>query len=171
MTDFACKHDTVFGNMGCRVLLCAIWILGIASGICLHFIFEPVSVSLMRSAIQLPVSIVGLCTCIFLPLIFTCIAVYLNRPIIILVVCFIKSAAFGFSCALIREVFGDADWLIRSLVLFSDICFSLVLLAHWLCFFGAKQDICLWRTRICVLFGILIAAFDYFMISPFIMGL
>lgn len=147
------------------------WIAGILLGFGLFFICRPFLFLQMRSAILQPVSIVGLCSSIFLPLFCTVVSILLNRPILALAVCFIKAASFSFSISWISAIYGAASWLVYMLFMFSDICFLLILFIYWFRFpysFNAK-----FKRFFCsaVLFGSLIALGDYFIISPFLVRL
>ena len=171
MTDFA--YNRIFGVLlrKYRFVLCACWLLGLCAGSYLGLFFEPYSISMMRSAAVQPVSIVGLCLSIFLPLLCTVLSVLLDRPILALAVCFIKAASFSFSLSWISSIYGTASWLVYMLFMFSDICFLLILFICWFrfpCSFNAKvkRFFC-----VAILLGLLIALGDYFVISPFLVRL
>ena len=155
------------GMLRCFCLI-ACWIIGLLIG---YFFSEPFSFSLMRSAAQQPVSIVGLFIALFYPLICTYFSFLTEKPIVVLIVCFLKAVAFGFSGALISQYFQSAGWIVCLLLMFSDCCFVCVLLILWLrCFSGVSvhpmSDL-----FVCAVIGICIAAADYFIISPFLQGL
>ena len=144
------------------------WCLGILFG---YFFYEPSFLSMMRCAVMLPVSIVGLLSCLYFPLLFSLLSVTMNRPIIIMIVCFLKAASLGFSITILGELFATSTWLIRFLFLFSDSCFCVVLLVLWLRrFYHAKiHNYC--DFFVCSVIGIGIAAVDLFVISPLLQGL
>ena len=150
------------------VSLLTTWLLGFLLG---YYFCEPSFFSMMRSVVFEPVSIVGLFTCLFLPLLFSFFSVITNHPVIILIVCFLKAVSFGFSCAILSGLFTSAAWMIRFLLLFSDSCFCVVLLVLWICRFRS------WKTHsfcdffTCSFIGIGIAAADIFVISPYLQGL
>ena len=125
----------------------------------------------MRSVLCQPVSIVGLFCSIFLPLIFTYLSVITEKPVIIWIVCFLKSAAYSFSCVFLSQHFGSASWLVRVLFLFSDSCSLLALFILWFGICGCEHAGRRYSFLFCGTFCILIAAIDYFFISPFVMGL
>ena len=144
------------------------WMCGILLG---YLFYEPSLFPMMRSVIVIPVSIVGLVSCMFLPLLCSCFSILLDKPIIILIVCFIKAVSFGFSCAMLTQMFSSAAWMIRLLFLFSDSCFCVILLILWFrrftkpCIHGLNDFL------VCFLLAIGIAVADGYMISPFLQGL
>ena len=149
------------------LLLCLIlsWCGGMILGCGLY---EPSSLSLMRSAISMPVSVVGVFVSFFLPLLCTYFSVITNIPIIILVVCFLKAAAFGYTIKLVSCYFLTAGWLFRLLFLFSDSCLLFFLFFLWIYHFigNVKQSACILN-----LFGLmyaLVLIFDVYVIYPFI---
>lgn len=148
---------------GC--LLIFAWVLGLGIG---YSICKPCFFSMMRSALFQPVSIVGLFVCIFLPLILSFLFILLEKPIFVLIVCFIKSVAYGFSCGLVSLYFHNASWLFRFLFLFSDSCFLLILLTFWLMTLADYRKTCYRAAQVCSVLGVLIGAADYFVFSPFL---
>ncbi len=170
MADFAYRHSYNFNEHKCRIVLCLFWIFGLLSG-CgfLHF-YKPFLFSQMRSAYFGPVSIVGLFCSVFLPLIFTYLSVITEKPVIIWIVCFLKAAAYSFSCTLVSQLFGDASWLFRLLFLFSDSFFLLALFILWFRRCGCERFSGRYDFLLCTALGFVIAAVDYFVISPFILG-
>ena len=151
----------------CFLLVC-VWIFGLLIGICLY---KPFSFTLMCSTVSQPVSIVGLFAIIFLPLIFSYFSFLMNKPIIILIVCFIKAVAFGFSGILISQTYASASWLVRLLFLFSDCCCVLVLFVLW---FRYIHNSCKYRVSdisVSFIVGYMIAITDFIVISPFLKGL
>ena len=144
------------------------WCLGILFG---YFFYEPSFSSMVRCAVMQPVSIVGLFSCLFFPLLFSYLSVIMNKPIIILIVCFLKAASFGFSVTILSSLFATATWLVRFLLLFSDSFFCIVLLLLWLRRFHHSKIHNYCDFFICSMIGIGIAAVDIFVISPFLQGL
>ena len=150
------------------VSLLLTWVIGILLG---YFYYEPSFSPMMRSVVIRPVSIVGLFSCIFLPLFCSFFSVIVRRPIFILIVCFFKAVSFGFSCGMLTQLYGSAAWLIRFLFLFSDSCFCVILLLLWSHRF-VYPNIRGYRDFFyCALFGAGIALVDSLFISPFLQGL
>ena len=145
------------------VLLILVWLVGLCVG---YLLCDPSYFPLMRCAVIQPVSIVGLFICIFLPLILSYFFVLFEKPIYILIVCFIKSVAFGFSNALIASIFDTSSWLIRFLYLFSDTLFLIFLMMFWLKSIYDKNTSHHRSFQFGAIFGILIGAADYLLVSP-----
>ena len=148
------------------LILC--WVSGLFSGYCFGNLF---SVSLTRSALYTPVSVVGLFVCVFLPLFLTYLSVITDKPIIILIVCFIKAVAYGFCGMLIFRIYNTASWIIQVLFQFSDSCYCIVLLYLWfrrLCVdnIDTMRDIV-----VCAFIGMFVAAADLFVINAILVGI
>ena len=141
------------------------WVSGLLLG---YLLCKPDFCSLMRSALLQPVSIVGLFICIFLPLILSYYSILLKKPIIILIVCFIKSIAYGFSYGLLTLIFSNASWLLRFLFLFSDSCMLLTLVNLWLHLYSDNRKCILRAIRFSAAFAVAVAAVDYCVVSPFL---
>lgn len=156
---------------GLRIALCLSWLLGIFFGSQLCMKLEPPNFLMMRSVFFQPVSIVGLLVSVFLPLIITYFSIVSSKPILIVIVCFLKAAAFGFSGVLISRLFGTASWLLCFLYLFSDSCFLLPLFILWFRRCGNVRIIGLTDVYLCAAVGLLTVAVDYFSISPILAGL
>ena len=150
------------------VLLIITWICGFLLG---YFFCEPLFSPLMRSAVVMPVSIVGLFSCMFFPLICSFFSILLNHPIFVYIVCFFNSVAFGFSCCVLSQLFGSAAWLMCILFLFSDTCFGAIFLFLWLRRLYDPMIRGYHDFGYCIIICIGIAFADIFIISPFLQGL
>ena len=168
MTIYANVQRSISKSRYWCITLIFSWLAGLAVGSCFY---KPSLFSLMRSALFQPVSIVGLFVCLFLPLLCSYFSFVTEKPVLIVIVCFFKAVAFGFSCSLISQTYGTAAWLARFLFLFSDSCFLLVLFVLWLRRFLNTGIQNMTDVYVCAVIGILIAAVDYFVISPFVVGL
>ncbi len=171
MTDFAYNRISGVLLRKYRLLLCACWLLGLCAGGFLGLLFEPFSFSMMRSAAVQSVSIVGLFLSALFPLVFTYFSVYLHKPIIIFLVCLFKAVAFGFSGTVIAKYFGDSGWLMQFLLLFSDSCVLPVLFLVWFLCLGDSNNMKRIPFLSYCIFGISVAAVDYYVVSPFVLGL
>lgn len=157
-------------NPSCRVskytpFIC--WIFGILIGFFFAFTNQEPFLSLMRSVVSQPVSIVGLLVSIFLPLI---LSAFTFSPVMLLLICFLKAISFGFTFALASLYFYNAAWLFRTLFLFSDLICSVVLLGLCIRSFDAKKHFFL-DCYIGIMICIMAVGIDYLMISPFLQGL
>ena len=145
------------------------WMIGIFAGFYFNYVCRPFSLSLMRSLIFQPVSIVGVFASVVLPFLFTYFAAITNRFIYVLFVCFLKAFSFAFTGASVSVAYLTADWMIRALLLFSDICTLPLLFYLWI---SACNDT-LARIKFClyILFSSVIASIDLCVVSPFLCGL
>ena len=141
------------------------WFSGLLTGILLAYIDLPYFSSLVPVAVVQPVSTVGYFVCVFLPLIISALLAAAAKPGLLLVVCFLKAAAFGFSTVLLCSVFHAAGWLAVFLFLFSDVVFLPFLFYFWLrcrCSNGLSGS-CLY---LCAVSGLIICGVHHIMITP-----
>lgn len=159
-----------FGNMRLIVLACC-WITGLLLGIQYATQADDTYFLLMRSAASCRVSITGLLAAVFLPFLFSAFAVYISRPEFLLVICFLKAASFSCCAFALMHAFGSAGWLVRFLLQFSDCCMVPVLV--WFSVRHiAKPEKSVWNDfLICSLWMLIVGAFDYCVVSPFLVGL
>lgn len=106
-------------NFG-SISLAFFWTLGLILGT-----FTPLAASdsvlfLMKSALLAPVSILVLLSTVLLPFLCVAIAVSVSAPEWLLCICFCKAFCFSAISVLVFSAFGSAGWLIRCLLLFSD---------------------------------------------------
>lgn len=144
--------------------------------LCLGFfsgcsIYEPFFLSMMRSALNLPVSIIGVFACVYFPLICTYFSFTSNKPIILYIICYIKAAAFGFSYLLVGSYFSTAGWMVQLLLLFSDNFTLLILLSLWIQHFLSHAVVVEGRFYIAVLLATAFIFIDTIAVVPFIKGL
>ena len=169
MTNFALFKRHRFLLDRSRICLCFFWLAGILSGCAFAMRNSSLFHPLMRGSVFQTVSIVGLLVSILLPLLFTWISLITGKPIIILIVCFIKAAAFAFCSVLIHQCYGNASWMVRFLYLFSDSCFLIILFSLWYWCLGTGQRIGNSILSFCSLIGVLLAAAELIFISPLIL--
>lgn len=151
----------------CRRILPFAWSIGLVSGIAFGHCTESIA-SLMRGAMFCDVSIVGLCAVVFLPYLLTAFAVFFSRSAFLLLLAFSKAFFLGACSAAVDCAFGDAGWLIRLLLLFSDWASIPVIYWLWLrCFRVEKESLYSAFTGVLVIL-ILIGSFDYWFIAPFL---
>ena len=62
----------------------------------------------------------GLVLSVMLPFLFSAIAVFISKPILLIPVSLIQCAGFSMCCMAADIAFGAAGWLVRLLLLFSD---------------------------------------------------
>lgn len=109
------------------IVLC--WFLGLAFGSVLAFSCRSEFSSLMCSAVLQPVSIVGLLVCTALPFAFFAFAFCNRKQGMICSVCFYKSFSHFFCAVSLFLQFQSAGWLIYILIMFTDACVLMTMLA------------------------------------------
>ena len=114
------------------LLLAAAWFLGLLAGAYLFSSADQSSASLMRAAVSGRVSIVGSLVVTLLPFLFSAFAVYVSRPALLLPIAFGKGVSVSLVSLGIGAALGGAAWLIRGLVMFSDLAVTPLLVFYWL---------------------------------------
>ena len=162
-----CKGAGAFLSHHRRALMIVFcWCVGLFAGVLFADINSLFFLPWMRSAVMLPVSIVGLFVSIFLPL----ITLFIRRLWLILFVCFYKAFSFGFICTLLGYIFRGSAWLICPLFLFSDCVSLFVLMDFWLRTWKSSERLSM-QAYVRFLICLLASGIDYLFISPFLMGL
>lgn len=148
-------------------LFCIIWLCGLAGGVFIATGLDHTHFLLMRPSNLYGLSIFRQLAAVYLPFLFAAYAVSIDNPKLLLVLCFVKAFAFSFCGCLVFNAYGTAGWLVRLLLLFTDVFTIPVLI--WYCLrhidsqiYSAKRDLI-----ICILLITIVVCFDYFVISPF----
>ena len=154
-----------------QILLVCCWICGLLLGIHYASQADDTYFLLMHTATITRVSITGLLAAVFLPFLFSAFAVYILRPELLLVICFLKAASFSCCSFGLMRAFESAGWLVRLLFQFSDYCMIPVLL--W---FSVRHIVVqknpLWKDLlICGSWMLVVGVLDYCIVSPFLVGL
>ena len=146
-------------------LLAFLWTAGLFLGT-LAAQFAGPSFSLMRPSSG--VSIVTPLVAAAFPFLLAAFAVHIHRPKLLLFLCFCKAFCFAFCGCLIWCAYGSAGWLVRFLLMFTDICMVPVLC--WFCMrhitgpiISEKRDL-----AVCIVIAVIVAGIDYFAVSPFL---
>ena len=152
------------------VILAACFLAGFVLGIRMSHGAE-LSVSLMRSALYGTVSIVGLLAVLLLPFLFSALAVYFSKSQLLYGIAFLKAFLFAFIATAVSSVFGNAGWLARFLILFSDSLNLPLLWLYWLRHIPGKRayqaaDAMVLACCIC-----LVGIADYILIMPLLQGI
>lgn len=151
------------------VLACA-YFIGLFSGVLISMSASDALVSTMRAAVFGRVSIFGLLSTILLPLLFSAFAVYISRPVLLIPIAFFKAFLFSFLGMGILAAFGSAGWLVRCLLMFSDILTMPLLWWYWIRS-SSNQGTCQRSSLVCAAAVCLIGSLDYCVISPFLANL
>lgn len=171
MVSFFRSGFVSFCRKNAAVYLACAWCAGLLSGCIFGTVSASFPFSLMRTAMLRPVSIFGLLTVLYLPLLFSAFAVYISQIWLLIPICFLKAFAFSFLAAACSVQQASGGWLLRFLLLFSD-CLAIPLL-YWVWY----RACC--RSRRDALYSDLVAGFlllpigamDFLYISPFLSNL
>lgn len=151
-----------------RGFLAFSWLLGLgAGGLVFRYAGEPI-VSLMPLAAAGQLSIVSLFLRTSLPFLLCAILVHMDKPGLLLPVCFCRAFFYAYVLCGVFAAYDGAGWLVRWLLLFSGTFGSVLLYA-----FAQRHvtglrsvslgELFLWEICLAVL-----AAADYFYVSPFL---
>ncbi len=154
-----------------RPLLALIWFLGLFFGAIAVSSADAIFSLTMHSALYGSLSIFGLLAALLLPLLLTAFAVYVSKPILILFFAFFKAFLFAFTAAGLSACFTTAAWLVRCLLMFSDILILPVLWLVWLRSFEYKPVASLRCSAIAAMMTCMIGCFDFAVVAPFLMRL
>lgn len=163
------KYNFYNPNRQFRILLLScIWVTGLFAGFYYALHASTFLSSLMRSVAKSRLSIVGLLFTLSLPFFTSAFFLRLSKPMLILAVAFIK--AFCFSCCSysLTVAFGDAGWLVRSLLLFSSSCSTVILLWFWVRNLSCENEAIKADFLLCMIANVLIGCIDYIVVSPFV---
>lgn len=157
---FSCKS---FLN---RYLLISFWFVGLLFGLYFTSDTSVSSVSLMRSVTQDRLSFIGLFLMFTFPFFISAALFRLSKPLLILPIIFFK--AFTYSCCLYSVMFayGEAGWLVRWLLLFSESC--IIVLFIWYCIRNISGGVAAVKADLvlCCVLSVVIICIDYYIVSP-----
>ena len=102
------------------ILFCFVWIAGLLCGSIIAAQVSDTYLLLMRRAASSPVSITDLLAAVLLPFLFIALSVYISRPKLIYLICFMKACTFMITGFSVIAAFGSAGWLVRLLLQFTD---------------------------------------------------
>ena len=154
-------------NKNAKLVILFFWVFGLLIGgqFCRG---DPAMISsLMHTAMAGCVSIVGLFCVLFLPLFVAALAVYRSIPVLLLVAIGGKAISFGFVFTSVDTWLGNASWLIRFFLLFTD-CVGIAALI-WLSLRHASHRLPSFWVDLtgCICICLMAATIDYWLISPF----
>ena len=150
------------------MILACVWICGLLSGTFLSLSAGDTLFSTMRAAVYCGMSISGLLCVLFLPLLFTVLAVYISRPLLLLPVAFLKAFLFSFSGTGIFTALHVSGWLFWCFLMFSDILTLPFLWLVWLDSLSDDHKAVFGRCMLSMFAALLIGCFDYAFVAPFL---
>ena len=150
-----------------RLLFIILFLLGIVAGAGIATQVRSSLYVWIYSAGCSGVSFLGLAVVLLLPLLVSFSAFYFDAPILVLPIVFLKASVFSFCSCCVLFAYGDAGWLVRLLMLFSDSVMLGVLCWYWLQHLDCKRFELKQNTILCLLVAVMIGITDYMYISPF----
>lgn len=171
MARFLLHHNSLVSRKAYVFFLASTFLSGLLVGCFARTSAEVDSVSWMRGVLDAPVSIVGLLSVIFLPFLFSAFAVYTSQHWLLAPIAFWKALSFALAAGWIGAAFGSAGWLMRILLMFTDICSMPLLILFWLRYGCRERQPKLLSVLNFLGAAICIGSIDFFMISPILSGL
>lgn len=145
------------------------FLLGLTCGIVACLQMDVQLFSLMRGIIADSVSIVCLIVSLLIPLLVSLSAFFVD-PVLLFPICFARAFLFAFVHMCLLGCFGAQGWLIRWLLLFSDIISLPVFYFYWHRRLASNAvnfgSFLFAAAALCI-----IGSFDYYAVSPFRTGL
>ena len=153
------------------VLLACFWSGGLVFAITLFFYAGDSTVSLMRQAACCQVSIVSLLMANLLPFLISALAVYIHKPWLLYGCAFLRSCLLGFISMGTLMAFGTAGWLVRLLLMFSDIGLAVLLYLYWLRYISGLRRFSAVSSGGFAAAALLVSSIDHCLITPFLVRL
>lgn len=149
-------------------ILAVVWICGILCGASVFLVSGKHLLSMMRGLVSGSVSIVGLIGVSVLPFLFSAYAVSISESRLLFPICFCKAFCFAYISVGIFRSFGSAGWIIRWLLMFSELLTLPLLYGYWqrhvsgTCRFSGLETVSILAVLI------FIGSVNYRCISPFL---
>lgn len=157
-----------FGRKVSLTILAVVWLLGLLLGTVISICAGDSLVSLMRMAVSGRVSISGLLSAMVLPFLLSALAVYIQKPVLLVLIAFGKAFLVSYLGLGAMAAYGSAGWLVRWLLMFSDCCSLPLLWLYWLRLLSGKRRFASIETAALMIAVVLIGSLDYCVVSPFL---
>ena len=151
--------------------LAIFWIFGLLAGSLTSRNADTMLAPTMLSAVSGSLSIFGLLTVILLPLLLTATAVFISRPGFLYPVVFLKAFLMAFTGVGLLLTLGSSGWLLRFLLMFSDMLILPPLWFLWLQIVSGRDRLALYCLLIVIFLVILAGFLDYSLVAPFLADL
>ncbi len=171
MARFFHSDISAFWRKCATPLLACVWMLGLVAGSAVFLSAGTVSASRMPWAFSSQVSIVGLLCVTGLPFLFSAFAVYVSHPGWMLPVVFLKAVSFASVSLGLLTGFGSAGWLMRLLLMFSDLCSLPLLMIFWIRYLPGERSLRFSGIAVFLFCALAIGSIDYCFVSPFLAAL
>ena len=148
-------------------VLAVCFLLGVLCGIAAWGFADAASISLMRRALNAPVSIVGIFCSVLFPFLISAFLAFLYGPGWIYVICFCKAFLHAYVSLGLLVCFQNCGWLLRCFLLFGD-CTVPLLYWFWMGCLCRRQGICWYSPAVSVgAILLMVAGLEYFHVVPF----
>ena len=154
-----------------RRILALFSICGVSVGVITAYYADPYFLDLMRMAVSVPVSIVGLSGVILFPFLISAVILYVEKPYLLFPLSFLKSLLFSlaFTATCINYTF--AGWLVSGLLLFTDSVSFLLLQWYWIRNINGFQKTATSDLLCIFLLALIIGIADLLLVSPYLTAL
>ena len=150
------------------ILFSLLWSVGLVAGRYLSQKAFLVFPTVFRSACSESTSLIGLIAVVFIPLFTSLLVCRYISVMLIFPIVFLKAVGFGFCSYAICLSFGDAGWLVRYLLMFTD-CVSIpLLLWFWVRRLLMRNNAIMQDFTLALFLLILTAYIDHLYVSPFL---
>ena len=163
MARFFRRFLSIRPHQWCTWFLAVCWSGGLLSGI---LVFGQVRVALMAPGMLSQVSPGNLIMANLLPFLFSAFAVYIQQSKLILPIAFLKGCLFSFVSMGVMASFGSAGWLVRFLLMFSDLLLTVLLYFYWLGHISGFRRFSVLRSGGLAAVVALVASVDYYWVAP-----
>ena len=152
------------------IILAFCWCAGLLTGCFLANHAGNIHSSMMRRAVSCPVSIASLVV-LLLPFLFSAFAVYVSQYWLLVPIVFWKAMSFSRVACWITAAYGSAGWLMRFLLMFTDLFTLPLLVLFWLRYGGKGRRLTALSALAYCAAAVSIGSVDFWIISPFLAGL
>ncbi len=171
MARFILSSPPGIWRKGSTAFLAFSFLFGLFSGIAAFFAYGESVLPWMRSVLYSPVSIVGILCVTVLPFLFSAFAVFISKPWLLFLISFWKAMFFSFFSLGFLVSNGSAGWLIRWLLMFSDLICLPVLYFYWQRSLLQHEKASFAEGLVFFSLLLFIGSMDYRMIAPILSGL
>lgn len=148
--------------------LLGLWTLGLISGALAGSFRAADYYPLMRRVVLAPVSVVSLFICVILPFAVTIVAGFWDKPWFVYVLSTLKAFSFSYTGSICLICFGVSGWLVRVLLLFTQIATAPALWYIWLFNCQRKKELTFFSFSFLLLYLASIVLLDYYLIAPYL---
>ena len=168
MDRIFCRTFSFFDCKLKPTILAFAWVGGLLLGAVVSASADNLLASTMRAALSGSMSIMGPVAVVLLPLFLSAYAVYFSQPAMLVSMVFLKAFLFAYTGAGLLILYPVSGWLLRWLLMFSDMMSLPILWFLWVSGnFKSRAELpC--RVVICAVASVVICCVDLFLVAPFL---